>query len=434
MKRIFPVLLLALAAARPVAAADANALTLDECLRLAAAQHPALTAAHAGVAAANEAVGEARAPYYPTLDVNAGFHRWQRRAFLPSGLGFPGGSMPTQIGPLDDWTGGITSRVTLYDFGERRAGLDAATARRAAAEADIATTQADVRWAVQSAFYAFATTHDLQVVAESNLARTERHLHMVEARRASGAVSQADVLRLQAEVASARLQVISARTSVRVAGGRLNTAMGRPAETPVNVVPPAPPPPPAPEDLAAALERALAQRPELASAEKRASAARAGVDAARAARAPKLRADGSFGWNDSAWLPETREWQAGLSIELPVFDGGSRGRRVARSRAELTREEANVENRRLQVRQEVWAAAMELDRTWASIAASESGVRASEESLRVTQERYENGAAVVTDLLDTQTALARAEAALATARWDCLVARAAYDRATGAQP
>lgn len=412
----------------------AAGLSLDECLRLAATRHPALTAAQAGVTAANEAVGEAQAPYLPQIDLSAGYHRWQRHAFLPSGLTLPGRAIPDVIGPLNDWTGGISSRVTLYDFGERRAGLDSAVARRGAAEADAATTQADVRWSVQSAFFALATAQDLQAVAEKNLVRTEQHLHMVEVLRGSGAVSQADVLRLQAEVAAARLQVIGARSGVRVAGGRLNTTMGRPAETPLAIVTPSLPPPPTPEDLPAAIEHALARRPELLSAEKRATAARANVESARASRAPKLRADGSFGWNDSAWLPETQEWQAGLSIDLPVFDGGSRGRRVARSRAELTREEANLENRRLQIRQEVWAARTELDRTWASIAANEASVQASAESLRVVQERYQTGAAVVTDLLDTQTALVRAEAGLAAARWDYLAARATYDRATGSQP
>ena len=123
-----------------------------------------------------------------------------------------------------------------------------------------------------------------------------------------------------------------------------------------------------------------------------------------------------------------------MSIDLPVFDGGSRSRRVGRSRAELAREEANLDNQRLQVRQEVWAAATELGRAWSAIAANEANVQANAESLRVVQERYQNGAAVVSDLLDTQTALARAEAGLATARWDYLAARASYDRATGAVP
>ncbi|MBI5768274.1 MAG: TolC family protein [Verrucomicrobia bacterium] len=426
----------ALAAALPFAlpAQLAAPLALEDCLKLAASGHPALAAAQAGVSAATESVGEAQAPYYPSLDLNASYHRWQRRAFLPSGLTIPGRTIPDLIGPLHDWNGGVASRITLFDAGERRAGLDAARARRAAAEAETATTQAEVRFAVQSAFYTLAAAHELNAVAEKNLARTEAHQRLAVARREAGAVPQADVLRLDAEVASARLQLINAGSRVRIATGRLNTAMGRGADTPLAIAPAAsaPPPPPARAELDAAVTRALAQRPEIASGEKRTEAARAAVSAAQAARAPKVRADAMFGWRDTTWLPDTREWQAGLSVDFPIFDGRSRTRRLARTKAELTREQAAFDHRRLQIRDEVWSTASELERAWSAIAANETSVRASEESLRVVRERYQSGAALITDLLDTQTALARAESSLAEARWSYLAARAAFDRARGA--
>ena len=412
--------------------APAPTLTLDDCLRLSAEKHPSLDAARAGVVAATAAVGEARAPFYPQVDLSAGYHRWQRRAFLPSGFVLPGGQPPELIGPLDDWNGGLVSRVTLYDFGERRAGLEAARARRAGAEAEVATTQADVRLMVEIGFYAVAGAQDLRSVAAKNLARAETHQHLAELRRQAGAVPQADVLRTLAEVADARLQLISAESRVRVALGHLNTAMGRAADTPLAIATTASsPPPPGEAELAAAAERALLRRPEIQASEQRTVAARAAVNAARAARTPKLRADGSFGWRDTAWVPETREWQAGLSIDLPIFDAGSRVHRVARAKADMAREEASLENRRLQIRDDVWSAGAELERAWAAIAASEASVRANEESLRVVQERYENGAAVISDLLDTQTSLARAEASLAAARWNYMSARAAFERATG---
>jgi TolC family type I secretion outer membrane protein len=428
---------LLLLAATPLCAVEPPpvALTLDDCLPLAQENHPLLTAADAGVSAATEAVGETRAPYWPQVDLSTGYHRWQRRAFLPSGLTLPGLGVPKIIGPLDDWTGGLSSRMTLFDFGERRAGLEAARARLGSAQADAATTRADVRLSVQSAFYALAAAQDLLGVAGRNLTRTQSHLALAQARREAGAVPQADVLRAQADVASAQLQLISARSRVRTATGQLNTAMGRPAETPLAIAPPtAEAPPPAAVDLETAVRQALAHRPELKSEQQRLEAARANVDAARASRAPKLRADGSYGWNDTEFLPETREWQLGLSVDLPVFDAGSRTHRIARTRADLAREQAVYDSRVLQVRQEVWAAASELTRAWESIAANEVSVRASEESLRVVRERYQTGAALITDLLDTQTVLASAEASLAAARWTYLADRAAYDRAVGAGP
>jgi outer membrane protein len=442
MKRLPVVLLVTSIAASlvaqpvpPLTLRRSAAFTLDDCLKLATEKHPTLAAAQAGVSAANEAVGEARAPYYPQVDLNAGYHRWQRRAFLPSGLTLPGRGVPEIIGPLDDWNGGLLSRVTLLDFGERRAGLDAAKARLAGAQADASAAHADVRLNVQSAFFTLAAARDLLAVAEKNLERTTAHQQLAEARASSGAVPQADVLRTQAEVANARLQLISAQSRVRAATGRLNTAMGRAAETPLEIVgsSAAAAPPQLPE-LEAAIERALVQRPEIAAGAKRTEAARAAVSAARASRAPKLRADGAFGWRDTDFVPDTREWQAGVALELPIFDAGSRTRRIARSKAELAREEAAFENRRLQIRDEVWSAATELERAWASIAANETSVRASEESLRIVRERYERGAALLTDLLDTQTALARAEGSLAEARWSYLAARAAFDRAVGTAP
>jgi outer membrane protein len=407
-------LLLALATA---AGSEPAALTLEDCLRLAADNHPALTAAAAGVRAANESVGEAKAPYWPRVDLSTGFHRWQERVFLPAGLMIPGRPC---------------SQMTLFDFGERRAGLDAARDRWKGAQADSEATRGDIRLAVQTAFYGLAAAQDLSGVAERNLKRMESHRALAQARHDAGAVPQADVLRVQAEVASAQLQLISARSRVRTAAGQLNTSMGRPAELPVTIAPPAADSlPPIATDIDAAVRQAITSRPELKAEQLQVDAARAVVEGARAARAPKLRADGSYGVNDTTFLPETKVWQVGLSVDLPVFDAGSRAHRVARSKAELAREQATYDTHLLQVRQEVWAAVTELERARDSIAANETNLRASEESLRVERERYQNGAALITDLLDTQTALASAEASLAQARWSCLSARAAYERAVG---
>jgi TolC family type I secretion outer membrane protein len=437
MKTSVRLSILSLLAVAPLCAAESAvpALTLNDCLRVAADNQPLLAAAEAGVAAATEAVGEARAPYWPQVDLNTDYHRLQQRAFLPSGLILPGLSIPKIIGPLNDWAGGLSSRVTLFDFGERRASLAAARDRLGSAQADAAATRGDVRLSVQSAFYALAAAQELLAVAERNLARTESHLALAQARREAGAVPQADVLRVQAEVALAQLQLISARSRARTAAGQLNTAMGRPAEIALVIAPPAPSgPPPAAAGIEAAVRQAIASRPELKSEQLRVSAARAGVEGARAARAPKLSADGSYGWNDTVFLPGVKAWQVGLSVDMPVFDADSRVHEIARTKAELAREQAVYENRVLQVRQEVWAALAELERAWDAIAANETNVRASDESLRVVRERYQTGAALITDLLDTQTVLASAEASLAEARWSYLTARAAYDRALGSNP
>ncbi len=94
MKRLLAALIL-IAGSSALRAQAAATLSLDDCLKLAGEKHPVLAAAQAGVSAASEAVGEARAPYYPNLDLNAGYHRWQRRAFLRRASSSPAASCPT---------------------------------------------------------------------------------------------------------------------------------------------------------------------------------------------------------------------------------------------------------------------------------------------------------------------------------------------------
>ena len=133
--------------------------------------------------------------------------------------------------------------------------------------------------------------------------------------------------------------------------------------------------------------------------------------------------------NDTEFLPNTREWQIGVSVDVSLFDGGTRRSRVARAVAEQKRFEALVSGVEMRVREEVWSAAAELDRARAALAANDAVVREREESLRIVRARYESGGALVTDLLTTQSALAAAEAGQTGARWDFLVADASFTRA-----
>ena len=115
-------------------------LTLPECIRIALEANPAGRAAAAGVQGAKEALGEAGAPYYPEVGLQAGYRRFQTHAFLPGWVRIPPGS-PTVVGPTDDWLGGLRARYTLYDFGERKALWQVASARQGLAEEEAVPDQ-----------------------------------------------------------------------------------------------------------------------------------------------------------------------------------------------------------------------------------------------------------------------------------------------------
>jgi outer membrane protein len=422
---------LAGAAARPPEGSDQKQLlSLDAAVAIALDKNPRLRAAVEGVTAAKEASGEAQAPYYPDLSFTAGYSRWERHAFLPSGLAPPG--IPKIIGPTDDWSTALRTRYMLFDSGQRRAELQAALARMGAADEETGMIRQDIVLLVHQAYFGLAAAQEAEAVAGKKLVRAEDHLRLAAARKEAGAVPRADVVRAQVDVADAKLALERAVSVVRIAKGDLNTAMGLPAEIPVEIDgKPRDVAAPAAIQIGEAFDLAIRERPEIKVARKRIEAATKGVDAARSAYGPKVRAEGSYGWRDEEFLPHDKDWVAGISIELPLFTGFSRKHRLGRTKAELSREEAGLQALTLAVRRDVWAAYSRLQESFERIRAAEPLVRDAQESVRLAKERYEAGAGTITDLLDSEAELARADAIRVEAAWDYQTARSIFQRAMG---
>lgn len=405
-------------------------LTLDACIRIALDKNPLLRASQEGVAAATEAIGETKAPYYPDVNFNAEYGRWQRHAFLPDGVTRPG--IASVIGPTSDWFAGLRARYTLFDSGERRAKLQTAMARQGIAKEELTRIRQDMVLNVHQAYYGVLAALELHSVARENLKRAEYHLRMAMEKKTAGAIPKAEVIHAQVEVADAKLALVRAVNIVLVARGNVNTALGLPVEMPTEVAIP-------PEeiisgdlaDISTAFEQAVQCRPEIKAGLQRIATARYSIDTARSAGGPKINTEARFGWRDTDFLPADKEWSAGVSLEVPIFTGFLRTHQLNKSQADLSKEEADIRRLVQDVRREVWMAHTKLRETKEAIQASELLVKEARENVMLAEERYKAGAGTTTDLLDAQTLLAKAEAMFVESKWDYQVARAVFNRAKG---
>ena len=240
------------------------------------------------------------------------------------------------------------------------------------------------------------------------------------------------MLRAQVEVSDAELALIRAENLIRLARGNLNLSMGRSVEKPVEVTPSGQPPTrPEQMDLALSLDQAVQSRPEIKGALKKIEVSQSNIQVARSAYGPRLRAEGSYGWRDSDFLPQDEDWAVGVTLEWPLFTGFARKHRLARAKADLSKEEAEAERLKLAVRQEVWNAFSKVTEVHQTLETTQILVQDALESHRLSRERYEAGAGTITESLDAQTALARAEATRVEAEWDYQIALAQFKRAGG---
>lgn len=402
-------------------------LTVEECVRWALDGGPAYRSAQEETAGAGEAAASAKAPYWPTLSFSTSYSRWQRRIFLPEGLFPPGLTPPTLVGPTGDAAWSFAASYTVFDGGGRKAQLQAARARLAAAQASGEETRQGVALAVETAYFGLASAQETLSVARERLGRAQDHLRIAQDRKAVGAVPLLDVLRAQVGISDAKLALVSAEAEARTARGRLATAMGLRAETPIEIAPATGgPEAPDPSTLSQALDEAASSRAAVKAAQSGVDAATRGVASAKSAWSPKVVAFGTWGREDAVWLPQDRTWSAGVALSLPLFTGFSRVHEVARAKTDLARAEADRDQVVLSVRQQAWEAFSAYQEAYERMQASHELVAQARESHRLAKERYEVGAGTLTDLLDAETSLSQAEASRVCAEWGCRAARARY--------
>ncbi len=405
-------LALALAAAPLPASAQSAAtgqpLDLDACVRIAIDENPLLRAAQEGIGLATESVGIARAAYYPDVSLDARYRRFDTHVFLPAGLPV----LNTTLGATDDWSGGFRVGYTLYDSGVRRAETSAATAGLGASRQDALRVRQDVVFAIHRAYYRVLSAEAARTAALARETRAHDHLELARTLKEAGAVPQADVLRARVEHADARLAIVKAEGGVKIAYGDLNAAMGLPASLPIAVLAAADSiPDPADQDAEAALERALARRPELEAARERVAVYEHQAAAIKGSYGPRVQADVAVGARDSEVLPEDRDWSVGLSLRLPLFSGFAKMHRVERAAIEVKIREVEVEALFNLIRQEVWAATSSLTSAVESVRQSEEIRAEAVQSLEFTRARYQAGAGTINDLLDAESTLTQADSA-----------------------
>jgi outer membrane protein TolC len=400
-------------------------LGLPLAIDIALANSPRTRTTWQAARAAAEEVGSQRSQLYPDIDllgteqrqkgtVGGGQITFQQTTFVPA----------------------VNLSWLLLDFGGRAA--DVEEAREALYAADFAHNQQiqDVVLDVTTAYYGYVSVRALAEAAQSDLDAARRNLEAADRRHDAGLATIADVLQAKTEVSAAQLQLQTAEGRGNVIRGNLATAMGLPADLPVDAEPldDNVPVVAASESIESTLGVSLEQRPELQAARARALAATARIRQERSDALPTV----SLGANDNRIYynipgrdPGTN-YAAFLQVRVPLFSGFEHRHDVERARAEAEEENARVASLADDVRLEVWTSYYDLQTAAQQYATTLDLLAAADESARVAAGRYQEGVGNILDLLSAQRTLAnaRAQKILSRASWLSSVARLAHSTGT----
>jgi len=396
-------------------------LTLQDCFDLALEYNPRQLSSFYNVQAAQEEALIKKAPYYPEVYGEANVYRWQIHNFLqfPVPPPLPANVVPELVGPTWDFGYVVTGKYTLFDFGDARARYLAAEANVKAACYERERIKEEILLNVAFTFFQLASSNALLEVASKNLERTNKHLDLVKDRREVGSAPLADLLRAKVDVAEARLTLVRSEAQVDISKAKLREALGLDPGCALEIraiaskheLPRA-------CLLPKARETAYCNRPELMASSKRILALCHKLGAAKSANYPRVTALGAWGQRDQEFWPRDQEFLFGLRFEVPIFTGYRLTHEEGKARSEMNEAKAEYETITLMVDQEISTAYAKLKEAYELIETTIVQVADARESMRLTEERYGAGVSTLTDLLDAQTSLLRAEATAVNADWN----------------
>lgn len=305
-----------------------------------------------------------------------------------------------------------------------------------AAAADYDRARLDAAYATAAAYVKLLEARAAADVAHRSVTDIAAELDQAQKQRAADTLTNIDVLRLQSAKASADQSAVRADTRVQQSLAGLVVQIGLHDGDAIEIEDDLPPQPPA---LALSVEQAVTRgvqtRPELRQAREKLASADDVVAAKKDEYLPTINAFAQ--WTHTTGLepfqPANEEY-VGLQVNWKVWDWGSiwgevKEAKSNHSRAQLAAD-ALVDHVRLDVRQKWLDAKAGFD----NLASAQLQLQAAEEAYRLQHVKYENGAATTTDVIDSETDVARARLQSSLARYDYYLALVALARSVGDLP
>ena len=394
-------------------------LTLEESIRLALTNNPAIKVAEADKDKAAWAVKEAKSGKAPTISLQHNSVRSDPNKY--------------SAGAGNSFSNSVSLSLPLYTGGKLESAIDQAKLGSESAVVGVEKTKQQIRLDATSAYYNVLQAANMVKLNQESVDRLNAHLKNVQAQYQVGTVAKTDVLRSEVEVANAEQNLIKAQNAYELAIASLNNVVGMPLDTQINVK----------EQLKyqqlsltleEAIKQAMTNRPDLVQAELSVAAAKQGVKNAKSGFRPTIALSASEGWSDKDFPgDENDEWSVGVRATWNILDSGLTNSKVKQSQAGLEKAKQQAQQAKDSVQLEVRQAYLNLKEAEKRIATSQVTVNKAEEDYKIAQVRYSSGVGTNLDVIDSQVALTQAKTNYVQALYDYNTSRAKLEKAIGAK-
>lgn len=329
--------------------------------------------------------------------------------------------------------GGVTLSQLITDFGRTQNLVASARLREKAQQAGEMATEADIRLAVDHAFYRTLAAQAVVNVAKKTVAFRQDTANLIGSLADAKLKSTLDRSFADVNLNEAQLLLLDAQNAEDAAFANLSTVLGFERQQTFVLVDPSGELPSPSQDLDALTTLAMRSRPDLAALDDQFQSAERLRKAEHELWRPTVSALGAAGGAPIRADQITSSWYgaAGVNVTVPVFNGGLYSARAKEADYRADAAQEQVRDLRNRIARDVRVTWLSAQSAYQRMSVTARLLTQANEALDLAQTRYKLGLSSIVELSQAELAQTSAEIENTNARYDYQQSLAAIRYQTG---
>lgn len=341
-----------------------------------------------------------------------------------------GKSAKTSTGATaDTYSYSVTGEQLIFDGFKTLHDISSSSKTLKAEEYNYKVTSSNIRLNLRNSFIGLLKTQELIILTKNIAERRRQNFELVKLRYEAGREHKGSLLTAEADLANAEYEVKQAERNIILYQRELSKEMGLEKLNLMSVKG---------EfsvargyDIKPNIENLSDTTPFLQELISEKEAARYDLKSEQADFFPEVYLNGSAGKSSGNWPPDNDAWSFGMSVTLPIFEGGSRIADIKKAKSKLRQAEADERSGRdsvLFTLEETWK---DLKDVIENLSVQKKFLEAAEERAKITVAQYETGLMSFDDWIIIEDNLVNTKKAYLNAQATMLKAEAYWVQAIG---
>ena len=411
-------------------------LTLEQSIQIGLKNSNKIHSSKMEVKSAKAQLSQVNAMRLPSLSLSANYTRLSK--VPPFSVNTPFGKFDISPSIFDNYSTKLTLQQPIFTGFKLSSSSDMAKYNAFASEHQYTQDEQDLILNIKTSYWNLFKAIRIKKAIDDNVKQVKAHLDDIQNFYKQGLATKNEVLKVEVQLSEVQLNQIDAKNSVQLAIVSLDNVLGLPLTTELQI-----------QDsvqvnhknnisnLAQLIEEAKKNRPELQAMKYKVKASEKGITAAKSDWYPQVYLVGNYTYAkpNQRLLPTKNEfygtWDVSVGISYDLWNWGSTIDKTDQAEASYEKAKDGLKMMNDGVTLEVTNDYYNMVKAKEKVLVTEQAVNQAEENYRVTNDKFKQGLALNSELLDAETALKMSRTNKIQALVDYEIAKAQIEKATG---